>query len=101
MHVLFLSHGYPFDRQPIFSFFVKQQAEAVAARGHQVGVICPLAYAIVRVVVRQRAFPFGLRRTTTNNVNALLAIYPAVPGAKKIRAILYAAVGKYLLRKYI
>ncbi len=101
MHILFVSHNYPFESDPGFGFFCKQQAEALALQSHKIGVVCPLAYSIPRIVVKKRRFYFGKRKTIERGVVSKLFFFPSIPKWKGFRQYLINKIGMRMVDEYI
>src|SRR5687768_5892337 len=101
MHVLLLSHNYPYKYDPTFGFFCKQQAEALALSGHKVGVICPLAYSIPAVVFKRKVLPFGTSSYVENGISTRVFYFPSPPKIKRLKYFLFEKIGILLLENYI
>ncbi len=101
MHILLISHNYPFESDPGFGFFCKQQAEALVRQNHKVGVVCPLAYSVLRIIVNKGKFYFGMRKRDEGGVLSALFFFPSVPKIKRLRLYLIRKIGMWLIDQYI
>lgn len=83
MHILFLSIGYPVKSDPIQGIFYRDQAEAMAAAGHQAGllVVKPIS---LKSIIASNVLEWGTRRFIKEHVQTIIHLYPKLPGWNSI-----------------
>lgn len=99
MHVLFIPTNYPTTYQPTKGIFFKDQAEALAAAGLNVGVL-----AIAHLpwgVFKAKRIDIGLQTYRENNVNVFRFQTPAIPRNKYLYSDLKTIIGKLVFKKYV
>lgn len=74
MHVLVISSGYPNDYEPLDGIFYRDQAEALAASGHEVGVITTIPVSIFSFLKRKK-WLFGYKVFQKNGVETMTYTY--------------------------
>ncbi|MCU0383356.1 MAG: glycosyltransferase [Cyclobacteriaceae bacterium] len=100
MHVLIISHNYPYELDHTFGFFCKQQADALIIQGHKVGAVIPLPYSL-KLAIRERSFLIGLNSEIDQGVRKDFFLFPSVPKAKRLKFFIIKCIGIYLLNRYI
>ena len=98
-HILFIPTNYPTTYQPTRGIFFKDQAEALAAGGVNVGVL-----AIAHLpwdVFKAKRIDIGLQAYRENNVNILRFQTPAIPRNKYLYSDLKTIIGKFVFKKYV
>ena len=98
-HILFIPTNYPTTYQPTRGIFFKDQAEALAAEGVNVGVL-----AIAHLpwdVFKAKRIDIGLQTFQENNVNVFRFQTPAIPRNKYLYSDLKTIIGKYVFKKYV
>ncbi|MDF2436735.1 MAG: hypothetical protein K0Q95_1111 [Bacteroidota bacterium] len=100
MHVLILSTGYPTDYVALDGIFYRDQAEALAAEGHQVGFIAvnPIS---IKSVLTCKKFTFGLSTFKENGVNTFLYKYLNIPKYPTYTVKQAERRGRSLIDRYI
>lgn len=103
MHVLIIPSWYPETRDDVNGIFFRQQAQALARAGVQVGVIAPI-FRSMRTQARKIFTPsaYGIDRYTEAGVATFAAktmcFFPRVPYLDRNREI---AAGMKLFRRYV
>ncbi len=67
MHILVISSGYPNEYEPLDGIFYRDQAEALCAAGHTVGVISTIPVSIFSLL-KQKKWHFGKKLFMKNGV---------------------------------
>jgi glycosyltransferase involved in cell wall biosynthesis len=100
MHILIVSHNYPVFFDKGFGFFCKDQAEALVAEGHRVGVVGPLVISL-RTIIRARVWYFGFKHFIKNKVQTYIWVGFSVPGVKSLRYAILNRIGRKMVNRYM
>lgn len=100
MHILILSTGYPTDYVPLDGIFFRDQAEALAAENHQVGLIAVNPVSI-KSVLKLKKWNFGHFNFRENGVETNIYKYINIPKYPTYCIKQSLRIGMKLFEKYI
>ena len=79
LHILFISTGYPNAYHPLDGIFFRDQAEALAAYGHQVGFIAVNPVSVKHIIQKKNISHLGYRHFTEKKVDTRHCAYINLP----------------------
>ena len=100
MHILILSSWYTTKNNHLSSIFFKEQSEALAKQGINVGCIA-INESSPRYIFSRKEFTFDFYDKNINGVNTIGILYPIPNRFKKLRMIVRKKVFSILFKKYI
>jgi glycosyltransferase involved in cell wall biosynthesis len=100
MHILIIPTMYPHDYNPVSNIFFRDQAEALAANGHKVGVLAIIPITI-QAIIKRKKWNFGITISNINNVTTYIFTFPALPKTERFKQFIRAKVGIYIFKKYL
>lgn len=100
MHILIISSGYPSPYEPLDGIFYKDQAEALKANGHQVGVVATIPVSIFSWL-KLRKNKFGRAESIIQGIPTFTHTYLNVPKMPTFCVKMAVKLGLPLVDKYI
>src|SRR5690606_20047933 len=100
MHVLIVSHNYPFKLDHTFGFFCKNQADALVSVGQQVGVVYPLLYSSYHIP-KSKTILLGPSIRRENQILEYLHFLPSPPKLRRFRYWVLKTLGRKMIDRYI
>jgi glycosyltransferase involved in cell wall biosynthesis len=85
---------------PLFGFFCKDQAEAIASQGATVGVVAPTIVPS-NTFKKWRFKKFGFHKKKMNGVTSFLCVIPSIPKFPRIRRWVSYFIGRAMLKSYV
>lgn len=100
MHIMIIPSWYPNSYHPLSGIFFKEQAEALAKYGLQVGLIAVQEISI-KEMVKQKKIDIQQEYFTEKGVRTYLTQYPALPKMKYFRGHIKKKIFARLFERYI
>lgn len=100
MHILVISSGYPNAYEPLDGIFYRDQAEALQAAGHEVGVISAIPVSVFSFL-RLRQWKFGKKKFVQNGVRTFTHTYLNKPKSPLYLVKKARVYGMALFEQYI